>query len=114
MTLTCQEVSQLQPIFFLISKYNVIRIKRSREWFAAVKKDIKSDWDLIMKLQGNPEDFEKYKESIHLIKNKKFLEKWHSTTCLIADDASEQLAIVCDEYENEDMYDVGCMINTSE
>jgi putative phage-type endonuclease len=80
--------SNLQPIYYYISKYNVIRIKRSKLWFSNVRSTIKKTWEIIMRLQSNKDDFEKYKESIHLIKNKTFLEKWNGTSCLIHDNDS--------------------------
>lgn len=76
------------PYFFYITKYHNFRIKRSREWFNLNKKDIKNTWDIITRLQNNKEDFIKYKESIHLIKSKKFLEQFNNTNCLISDNHS--------------------------
>lgn len=77
------------PIYFKITKYNIIRIKRSKKWFEDNKGDIKATWDIITRYQNNPDDFEKYKESIEIIKNKGFWDKYHSTICDINDNESE-------------------------
>lgn len=129
---TMEQTSQvLIPIYFVITRYNIIRIKRSREWFAAVKEDIKQTWNIIMKLQSNQEDFEKYKDSIFRLKNRVFLERWTNTQCLIGGDDTEfkfDLEIKSSENnysENNDLNtdtknlptnltNVDCLINTSE
>jgi putative phage-type endonuclease len=74
------------PIYYFISKYNNIRIKRSKEWFNNVKDDLKKTWQLIRNLQENKEDFEKYKQSIYELKNKDFIHKYNQTECLIHHD----------------------------
>lgn len=76
------------PFYYHVTKYHNFRIKRSKEWFNLNKKDIKNTWELIIRLQNNKEDFLKYKESIHLIKSKKFLEQYDKTNCLITDNHS--------------------------
>jgi putative phage-type endonuclease len=76
------------PTYYFINKYNIISVKRNKEWFDNVKDDIKRTWDLIINLQSNKEDFEKYKDSIHRIKSKKFYEKYEQTDCEIHDDDS--------------------------
>lgn len=78
----------LTVTYFFIKRYNTIRVKRSKEWFNNVKNDIKNTWSLIMKLQSKQDDFEKYKHSIHLLRNKSFLEKFDNTCCLIDDNTS--------------------------
>lgn len=78
--------------YYVINKYHITNIKRSKEWFENVKGTIKETWGLIRRLQENEEDFKKYKGSIHKIKSKKFYEKFHQTTCDI-DTVSEEVAI---------------------
>jgi len=73
------------PIYYFITKYNNIRIKRSKEWFNNVKDELRKTWQLFCSLQNNKEDFEKYKQSIYELKNKDFLEKYNNTECLIHD-----------------------------
>jgi putative phage-type endonuclease len=77
--------------YYVISKYHITNIKRSKEWFENVKKEIKETWDLIRRLQENEEDFSKYKNSIHLIKSKRFYERFHSTICEIDTEESIEL-----------------------
>lgn len=71
--------------YYVITKNCVQHIPRSREWFNNVRNEIKSTCELIQKLQANRDDFLKYKESIHELKNKVYLEKYHATECLIRD-----------------------------
>uniref|UniRef100_A0A6C0H739 YqaJ viral recombinase domain-containing protein n=1 Tax=viral metagenome TaxID=1070528 RepID=A0A6C0H739_9ZZZZ len=129
-----QTPQALVPIYFVITKYNVIRIKRSREWFAAVKDDIKQTWDFIMKLQSNLEDFQKYKDSIYRLKNRAFLERWTNTQCLIIGEDTEfefdiktSESIKCDDgivhpnasniemvHVEQESVNVECLIDTTE
>jgi putative phage-type endonuclease len=74
-----------KPIYYFIHKWGVINVKRNRQWFLNVKDDIKKTWMFFRKLQDNPEDFEKYKQSIYLIKNKEFIDLYNSTQCIISD-----------------------------
>lgn len=87
------EREDIVPIYFFIKKYYNQRVKRSPEWFANVRDDVKRTWDLIMKLQANREEFEKYKESIHRIKSKQFYERYHRTECEINDDDSTYMHV---------------------
>lgn len=73
------------PTYYHISKYNIMRIKRSKEWFNNVKDDLKQTHDIIMKLQKNKEDFEKYKETMEMLKNREYWEVYHKTSCEIED-----------------------------
>lgn len=77
-----------KPIYYFIHNWNVINVKRNDKWFLNVKDDIKKTWTLFRKLQDNPEDFEKYKESIYLIKNKNFIDLYNNTECIISDNDS--------------------------
>lgn len=76
-------------LYYYIVKWNIITVKRSKEWFNNIKNTLKETFILIKKLQDDPELFEKYKESIYLIKNKEFIEKYNSTICLIASDDND-------------------------
>ena len=89
------ERNDIVPIYFFVKKYYNQRINRSKQWFANVKDEIKRTWDLVRRLQENKEEFEKYKDSIHKIKSKKFYERYHQTECEISDDDSTY--IFCDE-----------------
>jgi hypothetical protein len=78
----------LIPSYFFVKKYNNQRVKRSKIWFENVKEELKKTWNLVMHLQESKENFDKYKESIHMIKSKKFYEKYNTTQCEIEDDTS--------------------------
>jgi putative phage-type endonuclease len=105
------ENNELLPSYYIITKYNIMHIKRDREWFELNKKDMKDVWEIVQKLQSNKEDFEKYKESINAIKNKGFMEKWHQTDCLIDEDSEGQFII---ENENKIEEKINCLIETTE
>jgi putative phage-type endonuclease len=98
------------PIYFYVTKYNTMRIQRSKEWFANVRDDIKRTWEFVTRLQLNRNDFEKYKESIQLLKNKKFIEKFNTTVCLVGDDDS----VMAFEDSTGENGESGCMIETTE
>lgn len=83
-----QDNVNAKPIYYFIHNWNVINVKRNDKWFLNVKDDIKKTWTLFRKLQDNPEDFEKYKESIYLIKNKNFIDLYNNTECIISDNDS--------------------------
>jgi len=78
----------LIPTYYFVTKYNNQRVKRSKIWFNNVKEELKRTWDIIMNLQESEENFNKYKESIHKIKSKKFYDRFDSTVCEIEDDIS--------------------------
>lgn len=102
------------PICYFITKYNNIRIKRSKEWFEAVKDDIKETWKIIMNLQANKEDFEKYKQSIYELRNKDYLDRYHQTECLINHDHNSTFVFASLENYNEAVdYDSGSDSETS-
>lgn len=83
------ETQNIKPTYYLISKYNIMRVPRDKDWFNSVKDEIKSTWALVTKLQQSKEDFYKYKQSIHTLKSKDFYERYEQTNCLIEDDSSE-------------------------
>jgi putative phage-type endonuclease len=103
--------------YYVIHKYNIIRVKRDKEWFQNVKCDIKEVWEIIQKLQKNKSDFEKYKESIHTIKSKSYIELYNKTECLIPED-TEGTFTLGDENKNEKHsemeIDVKCLIESTE
>lgn len=105
----------LRPIYFHITKYNIMRIARNREWFESVKSDIKSTWDLVRKLQNNPEDFAKYKESIYQLKNKDYINKWNKTECLIHEEDTDFVLALERSSESANIEDQDmCMIESTE
>ncbi|NBU33770.1 hypothetical protein EB118_01965 [bacterium] len=53
--------SAAKETYYTITKYVVRSIPRSREWFNAVKDDIKGTFDVVQSLQGNREAFLEFK-----------------------------------------------------
>lgn len=100
-----KERQDIFPIYFFIKKFYNQRVKRNKVWFANVKDIIKKTWVLITNLQSNKDEFEKYKQSIHMIKSKVFYEKYHQTECEIYDDDStyifEETIEIQEEYEQQ-------------
>lgn len=84
-----KDSASLVPSYYHITKYHVLAVKRDREWFAAVREPIKKTWEIIMRLQGDRGEFDKYKESIHMIKSKDYYQKWNDTVCMIPEEESE-------------------------
>jgi len=100
--------SPIIPKYYIIMKFNVINIRRRKDWFANVRDDIKKTWKLLMQLQCNYEDFISYKTSIHNIKSKQYLDMFNTTTCMI-DDNDSDFAM-----ENNSDISLQCQINSSE
>jgi hypothetical protein len=101
---------KVEPIYFHIHKWNVVIVKRRKDWFASVRPIIKQVWEFITRLQQNREDFLKYQESIHIIKSKKFIEKWTNTTCMIEHDSDEE----CFPDKMDEDIECVCLINSTE
>ena len=80
-----QECKEITPVYYFIDKWNVIVVKRHKEWFNSVKDEIKETYNRIMHFQADEQLFYNYKESIEKIKNKKYLEKYDETVCCIDD-----------------------------
>jgi putative phage-type endonuclease len=94
------------PIYYFIEKANIIRVLRSKEWFNIVKPYIKKVHDRVRVFQTDPVAFNKYKESIHLLKNKSYLDKFHNTHCLITDNHDEEDFVIYDEEDFDTQMDV--------
>lgn len=99
---------EVVPIYYFISKWFVVHVKRNKEWFLTIKPYLKETFDFIRKLQQDPELFNKYKESIYVLKNKAYLEKYNSTTCLIDTDCELEES----DYES-DIMDYEVTFNTT-
>ena len=74
---------EIIPNYYIIQEWSIIRIYRNKEWFNIIKPYLKSTIDFIRKLQNDRELFDKYRESINLIKNKTFIDMYNNTECLI-------------------------------
>lgn len=80
-------------LYWIIKNWNIMHIKRDKQWFENVKEDIKSTWKIITRLQSSEQEFLKYKDAIFMIKNKDFIERWTKTDCIIADDTSSTFVL---------------------
>lgn len=107
-----QQNINIQPIYYFIEKWFVVRVKRRDEWFNNVKHYFKDTIGIIRRLQNNKDDFLKYKESIDLIKNKKYIEKYNNTTCLINESENHIFFSELEQTRNEEYYQECCNINT--
>lgn len=93
---------EVQPVFYIIIKWGVIQVKRNKEWFDKIIKPIlKENHIYIRTLQNDRELFEKYSESIRLIKNKAFIEMYDKTECLIEMSYSDSDSDCLSEIENK-------------
>ena len=93
---------EVKPIFYVIVKWGVIQVKRNKEWFDNIIKPIlKENHTFIRKLQKDRELFDKYRESIHLIKNKTFIEMYNKTECLLDNDSDSDFYVEFEEIETE-------------
>lgn len=97
------------PNYYIIQEWSIIRIHRNKEWFNIIKPYLKSTIDLIRKLQKDRELFDKYRESIDLIKNKTFIEMYDKTECLL-DNASDDSDFYIEEIETENEIDT-CLLS---
>ena len=93
-----------KPVYWIITKWSVIDVKRRKDWFEYVKPILKESHTFFRRLQDNPVLFQKYEESMYLIKNKKFIDKYDQTTCLIDTDLEYEKEgdfIMADDIEEE-------------
>lgn len=77
------EPDSFSLIYYKISKYSILNIKKDQEWFDNVKDDIKRVHSIITHYQNNHEEFLKYVENINKLKNKKHLETIENSVCLL-------------------------------
>lgn len=69
--------------YYIITKYQIVTTKRSKEWFKTVRDDIKKIYKIITDYQNNPDKFKKFQEGYLTKKNEKFMNKFNSTICSI-------------------------------
>jgi len=77
------EPGSYQLLYYYIPNFNILNIKRDRVWFNNVKDDIKRVHDKVIYYQNNKEEFLKYMEEINSVKNKKHIEAFNNSVCLI-------------------------------
>ena len=95
------ESIEVVPIYYFISKWFVVNVKRRKEWFLKAKPYLKETIDQIKKFQSDRQLFDGYRESINKLKNKKYLEKYNATDCVINDNNSTFVL----EYDDDDDID---------
>lgn len=71
------------PIYYMINKWFCVRVLRRKEWFDSVKVHFKQTIDQIRKYQQDEQLFKDYRESVYLIRNKEYMERYNDTVCLI-------------------------------
>lgn len=81
-----QQNIHIEPIYYFINKWFVVRVKRRKEWFLKVKPYLKETIDQIRKYQNDKQLFEDYKDSVFRLRNKDYLERYNNTVCLIEHD----------------------------
>jgi putative phage-type endonuclease len=79
---TLQEKSY-QFIYYKIVKYNIVNIKRDKEWFNSIKKDLIEVHKKIRFYQNNKIEYDNYYNSIKLLKNKKHIQNINESVCLL-------------------------------
>lgn len=94
---------QVEPIYYFISKWFILNVKRRKEWFNKVKHFFKETIEQIRKYQADKQLFEDYRDSIYRIRNKEYLERYNNTVCLIEQD-----------YDHEDEFVVHCYNNDTD
>ena len=67
--------------YYMITKYQIISIKRSKIWFENIKPKLKKTHDIVTKYQNNPVLFQTFNQEFLDKKNKKFMDKFNSVNC---------------------------------
>ena len=97
--------NHFNKIYYVINKWNVIRVPRNKSWFDSIKNTLKETHTLIMKLQNSKELFDQYLKNYLELKNKSFYDKYNNTEYLLSDDNlslfDDQSEKDNDENENE-------------
>jgi putative phage-type endonuclease len=83
-----RESIEVVPIYYFISKWFVVNVKRRKEWFLRTRPYLKETIDQIRKFQMDRQLFDGYRESIYRLKNKVYLERYDTTDCVINDNNS--------------------------
>lgn len=84
----------LECVFYYIEEYQLLNVKRDREWFKCVKPKLKETFDIIHKFQLDKDAWDKHYNEYLGIKNKKFNDFFESSECIIQDDT------IHDKYPN--------------
>ena len=70
-------------IYYHIPNYSIVTIKRDQVWFNSVKEDIKKVHEKITFYQNNKDEFLKFVEECRMEKNKKHIDAFNSSVCLL-------------------------------
>lgn len=92
--------------YYSIDKYSIVPIQRDTQWFLDNKDQIKQTWQIIRDLQNDRTAFDKYRESMNELKNKKYNELYNKTQCIIDDTtidtvSSKQIKCIIDSCSEE-------------
>ena len=77
------ESDKYKLIYYHIPNYSIVTIKRDQVWFNSVKEDIKKVHEKITFYQNNKDEFLKFVEECRLEKNKKHIDAFNSSVCLL-------------------------------
>ena len=77
------ESDKYKLIYYHIPNYSIVTIKRDQVWFNSVKEDIKKVHEKVTFYQNNKEEFFKFVEECRLEKNKKHIDAFNSSVCLV-------------------------------
>jgi putative phage-type endonuclease len=69
--------------YYVVTKYQLISIERSKVWFKNVKDILKNTHTQITKYQTNQVLFEEFKQEYMNKKNKRFMDKFNATLCTL-------------------------------
>ena len=109
------DIVKIEPIYYIVEKWYVLKINREKEWFNSVKHYFKDTIEIIKKFQQDKQLFENFKESIYLMKNKKTIDKYNNTVCLIhenEDETTDEFVIQSHQMEMEIEIDTEMEIST--
>ena len=76
----------MECVFYYIDSYQLLNVKRDREWFKCVKPKLKETFDIIKRLQTDKQDWESHYSAYLDTKHKKYNDFFDSSVCMIEDD----------------------------
>jgi hypothetical protein len=77
------ESDKYKLIYYYIPNYSIVTIKRDQVWFNSVKEDIKKVHEKITFYQNNKDEFLKFVEECRMEKNKKHIDAFNNSVCLL-------------------------------
>lgn len=72
-------------IYYCISKWDIIRVKRNREWFSKIISSVQNIHEQIQNLQNDTTLYNNFYNAYKENKNKKFNQMWNKTECILSD-----------------------------